>query len=915
VFEFQNNYTSGAETFPITITYQGNASATAVFRPRSDVPTVLNIIGSVDTTARALIKFMGADYVTFDGSPGGVMGIAKNILVRNTNSSSAIGSTFYFANDATHNTLNALKLEDGNGSFNVYIGGTTGTTGNDFITIQNCELLNRTDVLSYPAKQIYANGTATGNAANSNVILSGNYISNATMGIHLQTGNNGSWIISDNHVYSTVSTVNALTYGIQFAVTNDTCTAQITGNYVGGTAPFAGGTPLIPYFGHSIFNGIYAFLPTSLSVSTVSNNVIANISVPNSFFKQVYGLHVGGPANVLNNTIGDANTPNSINFGISSTVNFVGIDYSSSSTLPVSVSNNVLQNITFQNPALGGSGNFNGINYVNIATHVATINGNVIKNINSDSRGSLIMLNINSSTANGAAAHITNNKIETISNTNSAGNGGFQGISCYQANAIVTGNRIGKYNVANDIINASAANSFGILLSNNKIDSIAFDTIANITLTNTANNIAFNGISQSAASNATSRILNNVISEIKVASSKSSVESDNIITYALCGIQIGAPDSTQKIKNNIVKGLRLTNTSAVNPAVVGIGGLSNLKTVISENLIYDITNAATNTTSFPLIFGIKMNLTVVCNVNNNMIALSNSGNTNSVRIYGIYDNSSNSLKSYNYNSIALTGSAYGNAHSAAFWRNTTSSSVVNLRNNIFYNTRTGGTGKHYSIVNETGNATSWTAASSNYNNLYSSDTASLGKWGVADRTFTTWKTISGGDANSKNNNVNFVNNNSDLHLLNTGNCQLSGTGINVNGITTDFDIETRNVTTPDIGADEFTEIPSALNITLLIEGYYAGGNSLTPVLFNTGLSLDPTDCDSITIELHSTVSPFNLFYSTTALLKTDGSIVCAIPCSATFNSYYLAIKTRNGIETWSKLPIAFSGNTNYNFKD
>ncbi len=98
---------------------------------------------------------------------------------------------------------------------------------------------------------------------------------------------------------------------------------------------------------------------------------------------------------------------------------------------------------------------------------------------------------------------------------------------------------------------------------------------------------------------------------------------------------------------------------------------------------------------------------------------------------------------------------------------------------------------------------------------------------------------------------------------------------------------------------------SALNLKLFIEGYYLGGGLMQPVLFNTGLSLNNSDCDSITIELHDQFS-FNTMFSNNVMLNTSGLATVNYPNTILGGNYYIVVRTRNTIETWSKLPVTFN---------
>lgn len=91
-----------------------------------------------------------------------------------------------------------------------------------------------------------------------------------------------------------------------------------------------------------------------------------------------------------------------------------------------------------------------------------------------------------------------------------------------------------------------------------------------------------------------------------------------------------------------------------------------------------------------------------------------------------------------------------------------------------------------------------------------------------------------------------------------------------------------------------------LNLKLFIEGYYtyAGSGMMRPVAFNKDGVSPLTDVENITVELHRTSAPYELVASTTAMLKTNGTLACSFP-TASVGSYYIAVKSPNGLETWS----------------
>jgi len=92
-----------------------------------------------------------------------------------------------------------------------------------------------------------------------------------------------------------------------------------------------------------------------------------------------------------------------------------------------------------------------------------------------------------------------------------------------------------------------------------------------------------------------------------------------------------------------------------------------------------------------------------------------------------------------------------------------------------------------------------------------------------------------------------------------------------------------------------------LNLTMFIQGFYnASGNSQVS--------------DTVKVELHYQTSPFSVADVTKAVAGTNGSAVMKFG-NASGGNYYIALKHRNSIETWSASPVGMSNGstTNYNF--
>ncbi|MFM2207419.1 MAG: hypothetical protein RL213_1394 [Bacteroidota bacterium] len=105
------------------------------------------------------------------------------------------------------------------------------------------------------------------------------------------------------------------------------------------------------------------------------------------------------------------------------------------------------------------------------------------------------------------------------------------------------------------------------------------------------------------------------------------------------------------------------------------------------------------------------------------------------------------------------------------------------------------------------------------------------------------------------------------------------------------------------------------NLTVFIEGYYVGSGTMTPVLQNQGLAGGINDVDTIVAELRSTADPSLVVSSLKGIVQTNGQATFIFPSAVANNSYWLVVKHRNCLETWSAAPVTMSVNGTYNFSN
>jgi hypothetical protein len=111
------------------------------------------------------------------------------------------------------------------------------------------------------------------------------------------------------------------------------------------------------------------------------------------------------------------------------------------------------------------------------------------------------------------------------------------------------------------------------------------------------------------------------------------------------------------------------------------------------------------------------------------------------------------------------------------------------------------------------------------------------------------------------------------------------------------------------------ERPSALmQVKAYLQGYYAGQGTMHPVLMNQGQANGINDVDSVWVDVHQPSSPYSLLYSTPGVLQTDGIIAANLPSTYQGNAFYIALRHRNTIKTWSANPVFINLVDNlYNF--
>jgi len=787
ILELQGTYLSTVETFPLAIngTLPTSAANTLTIRPQTGAT------GRTITSAVNTINLNGARYVIIDGRPGGT-GTSELTISSTSTSAPAI----QYINDARNNTLQYCTvtgvITTAGTSGVILFSTTTGTFGNSNNTITNCSLR---DGATTPANLICSNGT--NDYPNKYNTISNNSLFNwflattttQTGAINLVAGCSD-WTISGNSFYQTTSrtfTSSGIVSAISINNTTNSTNYTISNNFIGGTAPNCGGTPLTwtATTGTPIYRLLYISIGSS-GVNTISGNTIQNIAMTSASTSTAQSIisHLNGHINITGNTIGSQSGTGSITFTNSGT-----------STGPI----------------LYGFLTGNGANVSNVNISSNTIGGITLS---TSSTGTVAFRIMYSQAVQGSAVTMNNN---TIGGT-----------------------------VANSITQNTNNTVFGILLLSTRTgDIVTNNTLRNITHTNTGVTGNITGINVQSSGGAHT-ITGNTVHTLTVnCTNVATNNAASLVGLTMTGSLVGG---TNVSNNTIYNLVNLNTTVAGNVTGMYFGTNASVQTTISSNFIHSL-RSASGTGVLNGIFIPNTGIAMIYN-NMVRLGIDASGNsiTNSVSIYGIRKSSSANVGVY-FNTVYIGGSSVvsGTVNTYAFLKST-SGSADTVLNNIFYNARTNstGTGKHYNISLNLSTAIYSNNNAYNGGTVFGvvgvTDYADFNAWKSGTG-------LDAGSAYGDPQLLNPTGNSSvvDLHISPVLPTIVEATGFNLTQITVDFDGQTRSGLTPvDIGADAGNFVPNDLtpptiSYTLLTNTSSTSNRAFINVTITdaSGVNVDP----------------------------------------------------------------------------
>ncbi|MBO2008647.1 T9SS type A sorting domain-containing protein [Hymenobacter negativus] len=850
------------------ITATGTSANPIVFQ-KSGTGARPVITAGVGTAALdAIISLAGSDYVTIDG-----LELAE----------------------AATNTTTATQME-----FGIALFRPSPTNGCQNNIIRNCVVtLNKTNTGTfgiYGAASTAALATSVAatapSGAHSNNKVDGNIITNSATGMYFTAStsttlanydvSNEIGVVAPNMVYNFGTTATGWgiggNYQSAFKVVNNVVNNTL--NYAGGTTAAVAASTVT-----STLRGIYGNACPSASIDITGNTVTLASGATTSLMT---GIDNGIGSTPASNTVNITGNTVTMTYATATTAAITGITNAGAATT-VNITGNTVQNST---AAAATTATFIGI--TSSAGSAINLNSNTVTNNVIAGTGTMTLIS-SSLVSVTTPVSISNNTLTGNSKT-PTGTSSSTSLLCLtlgSATTTITGNTITN----NTIVTAGASTTASTLV----------------------------GINSTASSTTSETLSNNVITGLSISGTSTAT------THVVRGIVTAANGSSdvQTLNQNTIGSLSIASGSgAVTGISVPTGGGTG--SIISRNKVYDLsaTGAAASVT------GLLISAGGTYTVANNLVGdLRTPAATGLLAVTGLNVAGSTAVNAY-YNSISLNATSTGATFGTSGMYLSSTSTILDARNNIVVNKSTAvGTGG-YSAALRRLSGTAGTApanlATTTNNNLYYAGTPSATNLLYVEGTTTATNAqqtligyksfVAARESNSVTEDVPFLSTTGTaatfLHINTAVATQLESAGTPISGITVDFDGDTRNTTTPDLGADEGTFIP--LDLTGPSIQYTALGNTSstanrTLIVTITDASGVATGANAPRLYFNKNGGAYSFVNATTVSGSTytftfDFSLVGGIS-SFDVVRYYVAAQDLAATPNISTLPFGGSGVT------
>lgn len=806
------------------------------------------IISAAQTNTQGFIRFSNTDNVNILGwHPAGTPN-DTNLIIRNTSTGALVG----FIDGGSTDTVRNVVFEGRTSSTvsgMVFINAslTAATRGVSNVLIDNCWF--RPDATTLPVNGVYSNSVSP--RFNENIhVNNSKFISMNQSAVNFTTGSGNSLRVTNNHIYFAHGThTNATVTPILMNMGLTSNGNVISGNFIGGTEMFAGGTPWINSNVSLNFNGI-SINTGSAAGSTVNNNRVRNFEFTGATTTVANGIFLQG-TNANYSAIGN----NVSDFLTVGNHRFNGIQ--TSTTGNITLENDTVMNINVNNA--GTTAALTGILSINITSGIVAINNNVVRNLTTSSTNTgtvattLALVGI--ATSNGTLnQNINNNLVQSLTSTANAAVL-VRGMWLTGGTPIINGNTVRGINVVTTATGTlTTAGVVGILASSptNGFMSMNNNIVDSIWRTGTASSVQMIGLAYNPAGiSQTANVIGNQVTNLNIATNSTGVGT----AAGLIGILINASGTLNANytdnRVSVLNHLSNSNTTTTGIHLVNSTALTGNQSLLSRNLVHSLRSDAIAPT-VPTLQGINIG-TAFITVSNNMIRLGIDSAgvlyTEPRTLRGIYFQTSVQSFFYN-NTILLAGAPSSGAASTFGFENQFQISVgqqLEFRNNIVSNrvTNTGtATGFNFGVRYQDS-----LRVLSNHNIIFADGVGAVHGGINATNTryvllggdSTSWQAVTGLDMASASVNPNFtasaLNAAPNVLLTLSANNPAERSGDPTVPVTVDYFNNARAGLTPsDIGAhaDNFNQVPDAVapQITfapLTNAGSIIGSRTLTGV--------------------------------------------------------------------------------------
>lgn len=746
--------------------------------------------------------------------------------------------------------------------------------------------------------------------------------------------------LEENISNTTTTTVMEFGYALFKASTSDGCqhntikNCKITLNKIQNTAWTAPGHN--GSIGITINNGLYnatgSIVPTAASGSnsfnSFYNNTIQNCNAGIAFIGYLATSGTGPNPNTstflgdLHNDVGGTSSGNGnviLNFGGGAATN-PATGVFASNQWNFNVSNNVINN-----------NNGIGINHPGILRGIflnsSSINANVTCSSNTltikgaGTSQNTFALDIETGiNGSGNKVSIINNTIEQCKNASATtGN-----LYCIYASSSVDTFIIENNIIKHDTLTASTGVLYGIAISSTVKK--VFVKNNQISFLNKQSGGKIFGIEMISISDVES-VMGNTIHDLTIAGGSGATEVTGILQSTI--------DGTKTFKGNVIYNLSSLSTNS-SSTIYGLSVKYGTVINVSDNEIYQLSgNARTvrgmemsintagggtasyfknkiydlstsNTLNNSSVYGLSVTQGTVAtfHVYNNLIGNLTSpasAASDAIRGISISGNTINSSVNLSYNTVLLNATSTGvNFGTSALFHNSNATSTtfnLSMKNNILINNSTAnGSGLTVAFRRSLATLANYSTLSNNnllYAGIPSASNLIYYDNTNADQLLTDFKTrMNPRESNSITENTSFTSTTGSspdfLHVLPASNSLCDGAAITIPTITDDFDGNTRNNTSPDIGGDEFISVSCDTHVTSSLN---SGPGSLRNALTCANGGLITFDASLSQIELTESLNINNKNFELKDLVGSAiqikiNSDVASISTSTAANLYF-----------------------------